>query len=534
MANIQELFRDISKLSHLYLYDDTNYSDIVYSFSLDPDYKNKLMICGEQFIDDDWNTLEEYGNTKEMFQTIYDKCEKLLKLIAVPYNNDNSSYKKLYSIYYKNKITDIEKYVNDFNQIYEDCTCSTKNDSYLIERDLRGFDREEDIFVAANPYKLIPNATKKLKLMIQDIEKNIENINTSSFIFSDNFKILDTFYDEIQDKGLNNEEIAAVEKEFSSLIMKGFILWQIRVKMSAREIETLRNSDLYHFSIQRKIGNTDDDVQKYSEFMNLAQYIEINGLACDVVDVDKLNQIYQNHMNDEVGQVFKPLIEELIPYYKSIDTSEGMIKIMHDFSEYYQPLFPSKFTTKDIYPLYLKIVPFKLNEVPRESYNNLFFILIRKLFLSIFYEYDYILEFPEIPEKLEEIDHIESLQQQKYYIIRYIINILPKQLRLILPLQDICLILSLFSWEIDVNSQESRDFKNYIDCTISDVLKTYDYNSYQSVEYFANYIINTVNVAHEPLITNEMKDKLDQLKDDAFHHKKVEQNDDSGGCCIIY
>lgn len=533
MSNIQELFRDISKYSHVYLFDDTNYSDIAYSFVLDPEYKNKLLIWGENFIDDDWRILEVHGYTKEMFQIIYDKCEQLLKLIAVPYNDDNFSYKKLYSIYYKDKITDIEKYVDDFNQIYEECTTINKNEEYLIERDLKGFGREEDIFVALNPYKLLPNAIKKLKSMIQDVEKKIGNIDTSSFIFSENFKILNTFLDDIQNKGLNNEEMNAVEKGFASLMMKGFILWQIRVKISDYEIENLRNSNSYRFLIQRKLGNTDNDVQKYSEFMNLAQYIDITNMACDEVDVDKLNQIYQNHMNDEAGQILKPLIEELIPYYESINTPERMIKIMIDFSEYYQPIFPSIYTTKDIYPLYLKNVPFKLNEVPGKSYNNLFFILLSKFFSAIFESFDYKLEVLEIPAEVEEINQIETLQQQKYFIIRYLINILPQQLRLILNLQDICLILSLFSWEIDVNSQESRDFKNYIDCTISDVLKTYDYSSQNDLEYFAHYILNTVNTAHEPLVTLEIKIKLDQLKDDAIHHKKIEQKN-SGGCCIIY
>lgn len=71
-----------------------------------------------------------------------------------------------------------------------------------------------------------------------------------------------------------------------------------------------------------------------------------------------MNQIYQAHLNDESNSVLKPIVEELIPYYKSLMSSNGIWKLAYEISNRYQ-----NFATKIDYQIHngFCIIPIYFN-----------------------------------------------------------------------------------------------------------------------------------------------------------------------------
>lgn len=275
------------------------------------------------------------------------------------------THKNIFIYYYKNKIDDLKNIVDDFNQIYNDCSSDKKYDKYLIDRDLGNKNNKDDFLKVENPFHFIPDAIESLQSFIQKLEHDMKKSSTKTLIFTDNFKILATINDDIKNKGLSNEEMADFEKAYSTLLLKGFALWQIKIKINEREILLYKQSEKNCINLNEN-EFTDANIQKYSEKRNLIKYVYDIYECCDEVEFDKLEQIYQSHSNDEAGQVLKPLVEELIPYYKTLITTEGMMKIMRDFSEYYQPLLHYCYTFQpndlNIFPLYLKYFQLKTNQ----------------------------------------------------------------------------------------------------------------------------------------------------------------------------
>lgn len=340
-----------------------------------------------------------------------------------------------------------------------------KNDLFLIDRDLGNKNYEKDFFKVGNPFQYIPGSIESLQSFIKKLEHDFEKPNTKSLIFSENFKILATINDDIKNKGLSNEEMADFEKIYSTLLLKGFALWQIKVKINEREILMYRESEKNSINLAENELN-DTNIQKYAEKRNLIKYIYNVYDCCDEVDFDKLNNIYQNHSNDEAGQILKGLVEELIPYYKSLITAEGMMKIMNDFSQCYQSFFRTNlynFSVKPyipndfiVFPLYLKYLPLKLINPPGKTYDDFFQINLEELFNWIFFR-SFIYDKKWLPKSLEEVGNIDTLQQQKYYFLWYLISYAAQIKLCDVSRNDHCICLSLFDWKIDDDSQEAKN-----------------------------------------------------------------------------
>ena len=525
---------------------NTNSYISINRFMCDPAYQKKLIYWFDYFSNEDQQDVEDKGFTKEMFHNISEKADKITKILRVLYVDELKSYKNLFILYYKNKIDQLKKYADDFNQIYEDCENNMKDDKNLIKRDFGGFNDPNDIFEVGNPYALIPEAINSLQSFIKKLEQDIRKINTKNLIFSDNFTILSTINKDIKDKGFKSEEIADLETAFSTLLLKGFALWQVKVKINEKELLLFSNNERHVMNIKEdEINNA--NVQKYSEKKYLIGYVYDIYESCNEVDFDKLDQIYQNHSGDEAGQILKPLMEVLIPYYKSLITVEGMIKNMYEFSRYYQPflrpinygylikpLVPDDFI---IFPLYLKYLPLRLINAPGEKYNDLFKMNFDRLNKEMFL-FSFLFDEKWFPKELEEVENMDTLQQQKYYVLWKLMNYASQVNFCNVDMYDHCLCLSLFDWKIDDDSQDARNYENFIKTIVSNALKNYPYSKKNdektktSFRYFANYIINVVNQAQEPLNQNELKEKLSQLSMDASNKKEIE-GPSEGGCCTI-
>ena len=109
---------------------------------------------------------------------------------------------------------------------------------------------------------------------------------------------------------------------------------------------------------------------------HLKKYLRDISAKISDFDDEKLNSIYQKHSNDESTPVLKLLVEELIPYYKSLITSSGYTQLTYQASNKYQDVVltfrrnylignaPNKFI---INPAYIDLLLFVVVDPPNKN-----------------------------------------------------------------------------------------------------------------------------------------------------------------------
>lgn len=539
MSNYQNAFDAVMQLirySSFILYDEKTW----YSYCQIPNFVTfeNDQICrncekwGEQLQGPDIDRLEKNGITRENIGKIRDLSIELTKkmFIKIEDKNDGSPIVKLGKIFYKDRIEDIKETMDQINELYEECESSLKDEYELVSHDLGGRNRASDLFVIINPYRLIENVAPLIQSFIDEIESDNENVPIKSFIFSKEFKLLSTFRDDLKDKNLSKDESRDLISFWTLMMVKGFALNQIKVKISEKEIMKIRNDRTQYMHVLVK-GDTDEDVQLYSEKSALYKYGEKLFKNSSDLDEEKLNQIYQTHKDDEIGAILKPLIEELIPYYNSLITPEGFIKLTLKVTDtYYQfQIAYSKYAKehydggKPLVGFYANFLPMKLVDPPGEKYQELV-----KHYLSNYLNWSN----KELPE-LEEIDDLDSLENQKYYTVWYLISS-TRSLNEYLSLQESSLIMALLNWKIEGDSEDARKLEQYFRNSIELNLKNFEFSNYGSnrhslIQYCAKYIITKILPASEPLNPSELKKNLRKYK-----IKKDEgELPDGAACCNI-
>lgn len=210
---------------------------------------------------------------------------------------------------------------------------------------------------------------------------------------------------------------------------------------------------------------------------------------------EKLNEIYDLHLNDSSKNVNRPLIFELIPHYKKLTSQEALLKITIEKSEEYESLMKKlnnlkiykrvnsdqklKFSDdflifkKYVFGLYLDRIPFELVNKPDESYMSLFRILLNRVNYSIFLCENQLAKIKPPCEELVELTEIsenlnDDIQYQKYYIVYYITETLIQHQRTdklfftYANTNSAALILSILPWKIAINSDEAKNLEKKI------------------------------------------------------------------------
>lgn len=317
----------------------------------------------------------------------------------------------------------------------------------------------------------------------------------------------------IQNKGLDESEIEELKKIWLFLMIKGSSLNQVRIKLNPTDSAKLKNHHYYQLAIR------DNDPNLYFQLTFLSERSEkLFNNAGDLND-DSLNQIYDKHKNDEIGQILQPLINDLIPYYKSLITPEGTLNLTLEISEYYGPLKNSSLcivrekyqqTEPRICPAYFKKIPIKIANSPGESYQILLDRLIY-IYRTNYYQYCFCdkLPFYDIPD-LEEVSEINTVENQKYFVAWILCKKVKDMRETFGSILDASFILSLLNWKIDIDSPEARIIEEKMNKTIQMFVKEFKHTKLSKIQKMINakYIIKNLLPATEPLDQNEFKKKI--------------------------
>lgn len=533
---IREYLDMMYSLSKCLLYTRDQYGEYLnWRFLMSPYkvyFKSALFKWGARFAEEDIDEIESKGITREDLRNICDKSKEILDKTFLEVPDQSSSLFKLAQIFYQDKTNEILQLVDELAEIYDSNHSKLKSTNNLVNRDLEGRGLERDFIHIENPYKLIPPSVEKIRSFIDEIESKKENISMKPFVFTEKFQILSTFSDDIKDKGLSPEEVKTLLNAWSLLIVKAFTLNQVTVKLTQKELIDIRNQNNTKFSTETK----DSEIQLFSEYEYLSSYFKkIYQFSADL-DEEKLNEIYQNHKDDEVNKILKPFFEDLIPEYKSIITPEGFAKLTNQVTGKYgvfveNPIFHlfSSGTESKVLPIYFDYIPFKLIDPP----SNMYYQALKLLLNNIAYGYACpCFEKLPFPKDFEEIDELDTVNKQKYYVVGFIIDFYNRKNEEKLRYHDGCLLLSIIPWEIDLDCEDAKKIENDLRNICNDSNKNYDYD-YARARWFARYLITSVVPATQPLNPESLKNKMSQLSQAADNRAPVDSGNPLNGCCSI-
>lgn len=355
-----------------------------------------------------------------------------------------------------------------------------------------------------------------------------------------------TFVDDVKNLDLQPDELEELLYTWSVLFLKGYALTQISIIPPEYDRSALM-SDI-------KKAYTSDEADLYYNIKTFQSKVTHILQSAGGLHDDRLAEIWQSHNNDNAGNAFKALYNDLIPYFKSLISSEGLIKITLEQStklesvidkEYKYAKMDGKYGFWDdntmysnyLFCYYFDIIPFELINPPSEGYKKVFIkcmnILSYAICLNAFMrrKNGFIAEI-DVDEINEELN---TLDIQKYYMIWYMISYIKgKSKYLLVPMGDedesslAALMLSILPWHINSDSEDARilekKIRENIKKVISDRRTPYPYTWY-------NYIQKVWNM-NAPLNVDEMKKKMNP--DDPSNPKERPKEIDLEGCCNIY
>lgn len=377
------------------------------------------------------------------------------------------------------------------------------NAEYIINRDLDGDYSNGSNFTIINPYNLLYQFQSKLV----DYTKNsiVDIIDTSNFIFANDFKIIPQLLEDIEDADFEKEDHDKLKSECCLLILRGFLYNQICYKLNDDGIEYWRNG---YYSLIDMTNFTDEDIQKYQEFKYLKYIYYKLSMHLDEIDEKKINEIYQKY-TDSKRNIVKKFTSELIPNYKKYLDPKKVIKIVFEMTEKYQKYFYHYDLKKPyIINFFFHYLPIKLIDSPDKFYDKVFkevYTCSSNWFFSNVNEENFV-----VPKEIIPVTKTKTLIEQKYYIIYKLLEYAKDHEQNELSVYDYILLFSLFTWKIDIDCQEARNLEEYYQKSIN-----YEVNYKEGDFYFSNYldfINNKVTKSKKPLKKSEIDKSMSEQK----------------------
>lgn len=225
------------------------------------------------------------------------------------------------------------------------------------------------------------------------------------------------------------------------------------------------------------------------------------------IDYDKIDEIYHMHESDEIGGILKPFMVDFLPKFKSYQIPEGIFRLhklfletLEKFYEKYSDFYfngmghaalimkianamPGKKKRGDFIPgpmhidFLIKMMPIVIDEAPDEKYLELFRLAqpscTSSHYMAIMFgekseEFDFF--------KLTEVDSMTSLNEQKCYIVWYIMDYIVDNGRPCHDNQFYAMLCSVLPWRIDDPSEDARYVERRLNMNFRNMASKFETN----------------------------------------------------------
>lgn len=467
--------------------------------------------------DDDYERFEEMGITESTFENLLDLVYSLrtnLSLNIIPDQEDEEKNWPLDTLYYKLYGHKILSILNEMQEILDEVPSELLEEKNIVHHETTLENNTTVIMIIGNPFKDAQKAVDSVRKGLEYYEQ--ADINVDKFNYEPKFEILKDFYNNIIKEDLDENETKELVLNWQRLLIHSFSYSQIR-------------------------NNVKPDTS------SLICYFDIFESRIDEIDEDEIKKIYQKHINDKVGEILRPLIEDLIPYYKYLHTNDGLAELTMMISNEGESLFKKKFESnygklekslkkrvvgasliadKYINGIYFNAMKIELINLPDESYQH----LLQTCFDQYFYnatiqmcgcsmsDLTCQIELPYYP------DPENDLIAQKYYIVWLMMAVVNGEN---LYMTDkigwvAAIFLSILPWRLQSDSEQVRNLESLMKKNICNCIKNFHFRDTDDPLYkkWHIYIQNTVWKATKPLSVKSIDNVFDTTHE--------------GTCCNIF
>lgn len=484
--------------------DQANFSDLLFKW-------------GEQESETALDNLKKKGVNKKYFELLVEKVKNLQKIIVIS-PTEEESMSVILNVIFVGFYDEIRSIYEEFEDMYENFPLK---DEELIIIGNNGFQ-------LINPFFILDKLMIKMHEIFDLIDAN-NDIPFDSLDFSSKFSFLPSMINEVELENIDERDFKKIKKNCCHIIIEGFVFNQVCVKLNEEQLQDIQKK-LIHSKFQ-----SDDQFQLFSEYENLNKYWKQLYEIQYKCNNNELKSIYHKYSKDkDILKYLKPLINEVIPFFEIMkNESNEIIKLTFEISEKYQLILKElsngkqKLYDKEFIVLftYHSLIKFELIDIPDLSYNIIFSEIIKIMNIAFI---DNSVMSIKIPDNISDAKNDKTLIQQKYSLIYNMLNCLRDCGKDSFCNDDIFLIFSLFTWHLNVNSQEAKNLEDYLVKSIKLHLDFYDFET-NDLKFYAKYIVDQVNQSKNPLNQDELNKNITKFSSKSL---KTEKSTCSA-CCNI-
>lgn len=480
------------------------------------DYRQAYFRYMDERLNTDWRRFAKYGMTREIMDGLYQALSKLRKLLILPLNiEDPENINQISLPYYTLILSDLEKSVENINialrAFPKEFLVSEQEISYTFI-----MDSERKTIDLKNPYHEFVNNRHIADDFIQYIKDNSQGVDLSRLVYMGFFTKIQNIISSLKEKNISSDDFSIFVHEYGSIITYGFAMHFVHYKLSQAD----RMSYLEDNFIK-----TEEEAFLYDQYFCLFKYSSELLKISIPINFEALGDLYQKHQGDDIGIVLKPFIEDFVPEFKSFLPPTGNVKLLTYWANHFAPLEEAyhkkkiyiqdkskfddpRFRGKTVYaPLYfhkfMYLLPISITDAPSKKYEELFRLCLENTQENHFTSYrwrDLNTEQRKAPKGIDEIDNMDTLNQQKLWMAWYMAYKCEY-----LPPDVAGLVGATLPWRIDDESEEAREIERRVNYFFKGC------GQYLSDSFSKNwykFLSQSVWDATEPLDPNLIKEKM--------------------------
>lgn len=486
-------------------------------------------------LENDWCRFEMMGLNKDNLRYFHARAQKIRELLFINfYLNKVVALNEISFAYYCSILPKIEELYEEMKDNAKTCPKQLADEILWVDfeayRNQEQKIGEQSSVLISNPYKLFAEGMETIDDFISKIKEKAKTNDYSKLIYRGVFIKVKNIIPQLKEQNIPKEQMDEFNREYSGIIFKGFGISQVGHKLLQTNLMLVKRS--LHIS-NIEIDNLDND-----DYYIIEAIYYIHMFSRKILDqklplnIETISSMYEAHKKDNIGKILKPLIEEIIPLTNSMFMPAGALKLLMQCIELIKPVEEKyinsnsfankksllgsncKINSPAFFPSLFDMLPLTVDEAPNEKFIE----MLKCCIISCSYLHwttDFDLKYRKRTDMIvvDEVDELETLNQQKFYIVWYMGIILNNNEDLRIP-KNIALMASLIPWRIDDESEDAREIERrvkyfFIETSIHDKFdKIGDYAKSMTKRWF-NFVSKFVWNATQPLDPEFVKESID-------------------------
>lgn len=230
-----------------------------------------------RFKSSDWTDLNNHGITAPKLRLISEKLQEFKKNFLYDIESDQDTpqfgiaaiFYKYFSSKARAACDELRTFIND------DYQGDYKNLKFLSEHEWVFKSQVVVSLPILNPYSEVPRIISDIETFL-DNTKEITDFNLSKFRYDQQFKLLRTFVDDIQNSNIEAHQKDILLVNWANIFLKSIFMFHIQMKIPTKEIMALSNNSFHQDLVE----------DQYDEALNTIFVLSLSRFLFDTGDID--------------------------------------------------------------------------------------------------------------------------------------------------------------------------------------------------------------------------------------------------------